>query len=439
MRRWTTRLTLAAGLCLTVTTGTVAQGDLPASLGANTPAFQDDLTTPGAWGLPDANGSTTDTDGALRMDFTSEGWMWGWRSLTASHHPVVRVEGTVAIDGDAAGGWMCGTASGIFAFGIVDDADGWQIGHIIERQVTIDQSGSLSSRLAAEDGEPRLVSVECGRENVDISRVLLRVNGRSVGSANVGPIGPFGRVAFVGRGDASDASITFDDISAWTGARYTPSDDAPSSPGPAPTTPDVDSVLGADTLAFTDDFSTPDLWGTGATAQGFVSYADEQLAISILSEGASRWSWRSVDAATPVLRIEGSVRLTGSGSAGWMCGDDSQDGPLLFGTMGASGDWTVGRVAGGEITVIERGDVPAGAPGTEPRHVTLECGDTSDGTTRLVLWVGDDQVADVTLDDQQGPFRRAVAMARSASDSVFNARFDDVTVRVGGDPAPSAE
>lgn len=425
---------LVVGLGLLTPLGAVAQDDLPATLGASTPEFQDDVSESGQWGMPDARGTTIDEDGAIEMMFETPGWMWGWRTLAGAHHPVIRVESWVSHrGGDVAGGWMCGASDSLFAFGIVDNDGAWRIGHIIEGAVTVDREGTLREPPI---GVPS-VSVECGQENVDVSRLLLRVDGESVASANVGPLGPFDRVAFVGTSDAGEGTLEFDDIAVWTGTRYAPSDAAPSTPGPGPVTPDVDSVLGADTLAFEDDFSTQDLWGTGASPEGVVNYAHEQLAMSLFTEGASRWSWRSIDEPAPVLRIEGSVAVNGEGSAGWMCGDASDEPSFLFGVAGASGSWTVGQVVAGEIAVLERGTVAAGPPGDTPRHVVLECGDTSDAGSRAVLWVDGDQVADVAVDDPRGPYQKATAMAGSASAMVFNARFDDVVVRFGTQDAPA--
>jgi hypothetical protein len=439
MTRGTSRIGIAAlPLALVLmSSGVAAQGGLPATLGASTPEFQDDLAETGRWGLPDAHGSTTDSDGAIEMTFDTEGWMWGWRDLGAAHHPVLRVEGSVAIDGDdVSGGWMCGASDTLFAFGVVDAAGDWRIGHIIDSQVTVDLEGDGPDGLAS-----GVVSVECGQENVDSTRVLLRIDGVSVGSANVGPLGPFDRVAIVGSSDDGTGSLRFDDIAAWTGTMYAPTDEPPSTPGPAPTTPVVDGVLGADTLAFEDDFSTPDQWGVGTAPEGFVSYDAEQLAITIINDGSSRWSWRSVDAPAAVMRIEGAVGIAGEGSAGWMCGDSATADPsFLFGVTGSTGGWIVGSVAGGDFTVIEEGELAGGPPEPRvPRHVVLECGDTAGDASRLVLWVDGEQVADVTADGQRGPFTKVTAMAASQGADPFNARFDDVRVWTGEGPAPAAE
>lgn len=439
-----TRRTARAGIAVLsltgalVASGAAAQGSFPATLGASTPEFQDDVSEPGSWGLPDAHGSTTDAGGTVEMTFESDGWMWGWRDLAAAHHPVVRVEGTVGIDEDElSGGWMCGATDTLFAFGVVDRAGDWRIGHIIDGEVTVDLEGNGPDDFSGTG----VVSVECGQENVDVTRLLLRIDGVSVGSADVGPLGPFDRVAMVGESESGEGSIRFDDIAAWTGTSYAPTDEPPSTPGPAPTTPVVAGVLGADTLAFEDDLSTSGEWGVGAAPEGFVNYDAEQLAITIISDGASRWSWRSVDAPASVLRIEGSVGISGEGSAGWMCGDEaSADPSFLFGVTSTSGTWTVGEVVSSTISIIESGDVASGAP--EPRvarQVVLECGDTAGDASRVILWVDGEQVADVTVDGQRGPFSKVTAMGASTSDLPLNARFDDVRAWTGEGPAPSAE
>ncbi len=416
---------------------TLAQGSFPATLGASTPEFQDDVSATGQWGLPDAHGSTTDLGGAIEMTFASEGWMWGWRDLAAAHHPVVRIEGSVAVDGDeVSGGWMCGASDTLFAFGVVDEEGDWRIGHIIDGEVTTDLEGDGPDDF---DGEG-VVSVECGQQNVDITQLLLRIDGVSVGSADVGPLGPFDRVALVGTSDHGEGSLRFDDIAAWTGTVYASTDEPPSTPGPAATTAPIAGILGADTLAFEDDLSTPDLWGTGAAAEGFVSYDAEQLAITIISDGASRWSWRSVDSPAAVMRIEGSVAISGEGNAGWMCGDDSAEPSFLFGVTTTAGTWVVGEVVSNTISIIDSGEVPSGAPTARvPRHVVLECGDTAADASRVILWVDGEQMADVTADGRRGPFEKVAAMGASTSDLPLNARFDDVSAWTGEGPAPAAE
>jgi hypothetical protein len=425
-------------LCLLPATGVMAQDDLPATLGASTPEFQDDIGEPDQWGLPDARGTTTDTTGAIEMTFDDAGWMWGWRTLEAAHHPVVRIEGWIATEGggDVAGGWMCGASDTLFAYGVVDGDGRWRIGHIIEGKVTVDDEGTLDEPPI---GVPN-VGVECGQENVDVTRVLLRVDGESVGTADVGPLGPFDRVAIVGASDAGEGTLVFDDIAVWTGDRYAPSDEAPSTPGPAPTTRVVTGILGADILAFHDDFAVLDQWGTGASAEGIVSYTDEQLAITVLVDGSSRWSWRSLDGGTPVLRVEGLVAMNGDGAAGWMCGDATDTPSFLYGVTGSSGTWAMGQVVDGIFTTLDSGDLSAGAPAAGvAHHVVLECGDTDDDATRVVLWVDGEQVGDVTADDARGPFTKVTAMAASASDTVFNATFDDVSAWTGDEPAPTRD
>ncbi len=67
--------------------------------------------------------------------------------------------------------------------------------------------------------------------------------------------------------------------------------------------------------------------------------------------------------------------------------------------------------------------------------MVVECGDTTDGGSRVVLWVQGELVADVALDERHGPYQKATAMAGSTSELLFNTRFDDVTVQVGSQEA----
>ncbi len=289
--------------------GVMAQDVIPRSLGATTQALVDTFDKPGDWGLPDGHGSTRDTGGAIQMDLDSEGWMWGSRDLSATHHPVVRIAGTVAVDGTgASGGWMCGTPGSAYGFGVVDGAGAWQIGHVIDGEVTVIADGLLPESARAGGSGETLVDVQCGQVNVDVTQVLLSIDGVPVGTANVPPIGPFGRVAFVGTSTTSEpATITFDDLAVWTGPRYASSDEPGPTVGPVATPRSVDTLLGADTVVFRDDFTTPDLWGVGAGKDAFVTYQDGQLAITVLTPDASRWSWRSVAGNHPVMRVEGPV------------------------------------------------------------------------------------------------------------------------------------
>jgi hypothetical protein len=435
---------VAAALALAVVApsmGASAQGEPPGSLGASTPAFVDTFDEPGLWGLPDAHGSTEYADGAIEMSLDSEGWMWGWRDLASTHHPVLRVQGTVAVDGDgAAGGWMCGTPSSAFAFGIMDQDGGWQIGQVIETTVTVVASGQVPGSVRADGDAGDLLDVECGQVSIDVTQVLLSVNGVPVGTANVAAIGPFGKAAFVGTSATGDpATITFDDAAVWTGARYARSDDPGPTAGPIATPRAVDTVLGADTVAFEDDFTTEGQWGTGASAEAFVSYQDDQLAITVLTPDASRWSWHRIAAPAPVLRVEGPVTLGPTvGSAGWMCGGDDDTPDFLLGVVTTEDRWVVGDIIDGSVRTLDSGDLDV-APDRSgaPRDLVLECGDVDEESSRVVLWVDGEQVADLSTTAAMGPYDKAAAFA-SAVEPPFNARFDDVTVRTGADRAPAA-
>ena len=188
--------------------------------------------------------------------------MWGWRDLAAAHHPVVRVEGTVAIDGDdLSGGWMCGASDTLFAFGVVDADGDWRIGHIIDGEVTVDLEGDVARRLRV--GRRRERGVRPGERGQHTAAAARRRGlGRQRRRGTAGtlrPRGVRGRQR-VGRGLAPVRRHRGVDGRATTSrpTRHHPR------PARAPTTPVVTGVLGADTLAFEDDFSRPDQWGTGS-------------------------------------------------------------------------------------------------------------------------------------------------------------------------------
>jgi hypothetical protein len=172
--------------------------------------------------------------------------------------------------------------------------------------------------------------------------------------------------------------------------------------------------------------------------EGFVSYADGRLAITIVGADSSRWSWRNVDAVVPVLRIEGAVALGPTeGSGAWMCGTEGDTPDFLLGGVGSGGTWMAGWIVGGTVEVLGRGALPGPDAPDLPHRVVLECGLVADGTSRIVLWVDGEQVADLVTPSRIGPFDKAAASA-GAPEPVFNARFDDVTVSTGANEVPDA-
>ena len=57
--------------------GTAAQSSRPATFGASTPEFQDDVSETGLWGCRMPTVRPPDADGAIEMTFGSEGWSVG--------------------------------------------------------------------------------------------------------------------------------------------------------------------------------------------------------------------------------------------------------------------------------------------------------------------------------------------------------------------------
>jgi hypothetical protein len=124
--------------------------------------------------------------------------------------------------------------------------------------------------------------------------------------------------------------------------------------------------------------------------------------------------------------------------------------PFLWAGINGDGEWLVGRITDGSLTVTARGDIPSirrhdipvGAP--YPWRVTLECAtDPVGGGDRASLWVEDVLAADL-VDQRVGPYRSAGLVAASDGPG-FAIFFDDVVIdhadaaaAPSGSPVPSS-
>jgi hypothetical protein len=195
--------------------------------------------------------------------------------------------------------------------------------------------------------------------------------------------------------------------------------------------------LGADTVAFEDDFSDDSFWITRTRESGTIGYADEALTIDIVKGENSLWTWRTLDTEVPVLRVEGTVTINDAdGGAGWTCGTPGRQ--HVIGIVTPT-EWVMGTIVANQVEVVDRGPLPGDArlEGGGTAEVGLECALVSADTVRALMRVGEALVADIAL-SVEGPFSRAGAYA-DAGIPPMRARFDDVTVWVGDEYAPRSD
>jgi hypothetical protein len=222
--------------------------------------------------------------------------------------------------------------------------------------------------------------------------------------------------------------------------------DASASPEP----PGQASVvsLGATTELFADGFTPADAWGRLDEESASIQPEDGGLRFRLLADDQSRWSWRTLDRAVPVLRFGIDASLgEGSGSGGVLCGSSGADPSFFLGVVNNAGEWVLGRIVDSTTTVIARDVVPGLQPGGGPPvRVELECAVTGEGGDRVALFVDGVNVADHTDASSFGPFDKAGLYA-SVATQPFEVLFDDARA-LGGDtfapevtlgPSPSPE
>jgi hypothetical protein len=198
------------------------------------------------------------------------------------------------------------------------------------------------------------------------------------------------------------------------------------------------SLLGADRESFADDFSVPGAWGVIDDESARVAYDDGALAITLKRDASGRSSTRRPAQASPAMRLELDVELGADGSsAGPMCGTVTGGPDFAFGVVNTGDDWFVGRSVDNVISLVASGhldgmDVAIGTP----VRLTIECASTDAGD-RVLLWVDDQLVADVSGDEPRGPYDRVGVYADAATAGSV-VRFDDAVASDAG-PVPGLE
>lgn len=197
-------------------------------------------------------------------------------------------------------------------------------------------------------------------------------------------------------------------------------------------------LLGATTVAFTDDMSADGTWQLIEDETGVTAYdaKHQQLRMSVVADNASVWDDAELDAASPVLRMEAWVATTGDGTSGVACGSALGLPRWLWAGVDGDAGWLFGRMIDGRLQVVERGDLPVEVDG---RHVTLaiECAsDPAAGGDHAVV-TADGIVLTSAFDIPVGPYDRGTLIV-AADTAPVEARFDDVAISVGDAYVPPA-
>lgn len=188
------------------------------TLGATTPFFSDDLSSPDSgWGVFEgASGTIAYADGALVATVTADAnSLWSWRKLGGTY-PVERVEGTVVIRTDGAAGYQCGSAAPDFLMGLVTGRE-WLVGTLLGGVISVTSRGPLPADTDPTRPAGAHVAIECALTPSG-DRVALWVDGTQVADISGGQVGPFDRAAVFADTSVAPGSATFDDIAVHVGA-----------------------------------------------------------------------------------------------------------------------------------------------------------------------------------------------------------------------------
>jgi hypothetical protein len=225
--------------------------------------------------------------------------------------------------------------------------------------------------------------------------------------------------------------------------------DASASPGRTQISPSTvtGGLFDAPTQVLVDHFDDDTLWFSGDRATDRFAYQAGTYVVEVKTDEVASWVWRTIGDSHPVLRAEGSVKLSdGRGAGGYMCGaGDGDQRAFIFADVTTSSEWVMGTIAGSTASVRARGPVPsASGMAGAPVVVTLECAMTDAGD-RAAMWVDGTAVAEIQLSDVIGPFDKVAAYVGDTT-GPFSSTFDDLSVSVGdvrarraGDPAPGSQ
>jgi hypothetical protein len=197
-------------------------------------------------------------------------------------------------------------------------------------------------------------------------------------------------------------------------------------------------TLGADMVVLDESFTSGDRWGLAEDENGSISNTDGTLRLAIAVAPSAKWTWSELGTEAPVLWMRTDVGLSAAGgAAGPMCGTGDASPAFIFGVVTTADEWVIGRILENALTVLSRGPLPGSTSLREGDHavVSLECAMTGAGGDRAALWVNGVNVADLSLEQADGPFSRAGLLAEGYA-SGFEARIDDVVVATGSSYTP---
>jgi hypothetical protein len=257
---------------------------------------------------------------------------------------------------------MCGSDADTddFLVGAVNGANEWAIAHIHDSELLLLTGGPLPDAIDLSAGGRTRLGLECAVTGTEADHVRLWADGQLLGTWEAAPrIGPFDLAGLFASAPTTPWAARFDDLAISYGSAYL-----------APAV----SSLGAREEFASDDFSDTSGWATPVTEAGAISYDQEALRLEVTAADGQLWSWRDLTKEAPVLRLEGALTLDGDGAGGFMCGPPSDDVDFLMGLVDASGEWVVGRLAAGQVSLLARGPLPEGLVASGgPLQVAVEC------------------------------------------------------------------
>jgi len=202
-------------------------------------------------------------------------------------------------------------------------------------------------------------------------------------------------------------------------------------------------LLGATTEVWRDDFSTLTTWEIIADDTGSTTWDADlgALMISVTADRASVWDDHVLAAAAPVLRVEATLVVAGSGAAGVACGSSVGLQRYLWAGIDPGLGWVFGRIIDARLQVLQRGELPPELAERDGRvTLALECAVDAAGGGDVAVVTADGIPLTTAFDIPIGPFDKATLVV-SADAAPVDAVFDDVIVRAGDayvEPTPGS-